>query len=69
MFKPHSLNFRLKLVMRPEIMKDIVTVYILCPSGRSLIKWGLGANIHIFVLTDRKNNEFEKKLIMFEVTR
>ena len=30
--------------------------------GRSII--GGGANIHIFVFTDLKNNRFQKKLIM-----
>ena len=28
-----------------------------------LDKWG-GGHIHIFVFTDRKNNQFQKKLIM-----
>ena len=26
--------------------------------------WGGGVHIHIFVLTDRKNNRFQKKLMM-----
>ena len=26
--------------------------------------WGGGANIHIFVFTDHKNNGFQKKLMM-----
>ena len=31
---------------------------------RQLDNWGGGANIHIFVFTDRKNKRFQKKLIM-----
>jgi hypothetical protein len=30
----------------------------------SAIIGGMGANIHIFVFTDHKNNGFQKKLIM-----
>ena len=32
-----------------------------------LVNWGMvhwGANIHIFVFTDHKNNRFQKELIM-----
>ena len=38
------------------------------PAGQQwrsqLDKWGGGGYIHIFVFTDRKNNQFQNKLIM-----
>jgi hypothetical protein len=30
---------------------------------RNIDNWGVGADIHIFVFTDCKNNRFQKKLI------
>ena len=47
-----------------EISKPYKDVYYMnCRGSRRLII-GVGADIHIFVFTDCKNNRFQKKLMM-----
>ena len=47
-----------------EISKPYKDVYYMnCRGSRRLIIW-VGADIHIFVFTDCKNNRFQKKLMM-----
>ena len=47
-----------------EILKPYKDVYYMnCRGSRRLII-GVGADIHIFVFTDCKNNRFQKKLMM-----
>ena len=47
-----------------EISKPYKDVYYMnCRGSRRLTIW-VGADIHIFVFTDCKNNQFQKKLMM-----
>ena len=41
-----------------------VQFHIICQGQRKIDNWGGGAVIYIFVLTDCKNNRFQKKLMM-----